>query len=103
MSDLISRQAAIDAIEFGITYAKAINKETGEIKELFKQSNDELRNAVERIVDIPTADAVEVVRCKDCRYWQDNNGGYPHEECRWGHNETPDADDYCSYGERKEQ
>lgn len=49
----------------------------------------------------PSADVVEVVRCADCVYWQDNNGGYPHEECRWGHDETPDADDYCSYGERK--
>ena len=43
----------------------------------------------------------KVVRCKDCKYWQDNNDGYPHEECRWGHGETPDADDFCSYGERK--
>ena len=49
-----------------------------------------------------TVDAVEVVRCKDCKYWQDNNDGYPHEECRWGHGETPDANDFCSYGERKE-
>lgn len=47
-------------------------------------------------------DIVGVVRCKDCRYWQDNNGGYPHEECRWGKEETPDEDDFCSYGERKE-
>ena len=43
-----------------------------------------------------------VVRCKDCKYWQDNNGGYPHEECRWGNGETPEPDDFCSYGERKE-
>ena len=50
----------------------------------------------------PTVDAVEVVRCKDCKYWQDNNDGYPHGECRWGHGETPDANDFCSYGERKE-
>ena len=50
----------------------------------------------------PTIDAVPVTRCKDCKYWQDNNDGYPHEECRWGHGETPDANDFCSYGERKE-
>ena len=43
-----------------------------------------------------------VVRCKGCRYWQDNNGGYPNEECRWRENETPDADDFCSYGKRKD-
>lgn len=42
-----------------------------------------------------------VVRCNDCKFWQDNNDGYPHEECRWGHGETPDANDFCSYGERR--
>ena len=47
-------------------------------------------------------DVVPVVRCKDCKYWQDNNDGYPHEECRWWHGETQDANDFCSYGERKE-
>ena len=51
--------------------------------------------------EAPTVDAVPVLRCKDCKYWQDNNDGYPHEECRWGHGETPDANDFCSYGERK--
>jgi hypothetical protein len=54
------------------------------------------------INNAPTIDAVPVVRCGECEYYQDNNGGYPHGECRWGHDETPDADDYCSYGERKE-
>lgn len=54
------------------------------------------------IKNAPTVDAVPVVRCKDCKHWQDNNGGYPHEECRWGHGETPDANDFCSYGEWKE-
>lgn len=44
----------------------------------------------------------DFVRCKYCEYWQDNNGGYPHEECRWGHDETPDADDFCSCGKRLE-
>lgn len=50
---------------------------------------------------LPTVDAVPVTRCKDCKYWQDNNDGYPHEECRWGHGETPDENDFCSYGERR--
>lgn len=57
---------------------------------------------IDSISNIPTADVAPVVRCKDCKYWQDNNDGYPHEECRWGHGETPDANDFCSYGERKE-
>lgn len=44
----------------------------------------------------------QVILCKDCQYWQGNNGGYPHPECRWGNDETPDADDYCSFAERME-
>lgn len=47
-------------------------------------------------------DFVLVTRCKDCKYWQDNNNGYPHPDCRWSNNETPDADDFCSYAEQKE-
>lgn len=55
------------------------------------------------------SDAVEswnhcatIIRCKYCRYYQDNNGGYPHENCKWNKDETPDPDDYCSGGERIE-
>lgn len=71
------------------------------------KANNEYRMAVvdgeflELIDEAPTEDVVEVVRCKDCKYWQDNNGGYPHEECRWGKGETPDEDDFCSFGERR--
>ena len=60
-----------------------------------------INKAVKCMEKVPTIDAVPVVRCKDCRYWQDNNGGYPHEECRWGKDETPDPDDFCSYGEKR--
>ncbi len=56
--------------------------------------------ALNAIDATPTIDAVPVVRCGDCMYYQDNNGGYPHPDCRWGHDETPDADDYCSFGEK---
>ena len=47
------------------------------------------------------APSIDLVRCAECKYWQDNNGGYPTTECRWGKDETPDADDFCSYGERR--
>lgn len=56
----------------------------------------------EDLYSLPVVDAMPVVRCKDCRYWQDNDGGYPNEECRWRGDETPDADDFCSYGKRKD-
>ena len=53
-------------------------------------------------LELLTHNAPQIVRCKDCKYWQDNNGGYPNPECRWGHEETPDAEDYCSFGEVKQ-
>ena len=54
-ADTISRKAAIDAVEFGITYAKAINKETGEVTVLFEESNAELQKAADRIKQLPPA------------------------------------------------
>ena len=51
--------------------------------------------------NVMAADVQEVIRCKDCIYWQDNNDGYPHPDCKWNTDETPDADDFCSAGERK--
>ena len=43
----------------------------------------------------PTADVVEVVRCKDCTEW-DND------ECECSHWYGFKENDFCSYGERKE-
>lgn len=49
---------------------------------------------------VQTSDAVEGVRCKDCKHW--------HEDDDIGHCDNPDGldnyarpDDFCSYGERK--
>lgn len=45
---------------------------------------------------VPTADAVPVVRCRDCKY-RDGTPGQPNILCAQMH-----EDDFCSYGERKE-
>ena len=59
-----------------------------------------VRRYAESIVDnaIPTADVVEVVRRKDCKF----NKGY--NKCLNEHSiiDIPNDDDYCSYGERKD-
>ena len=44
----------------------------------------------------------ELVRCRECIYWQDNNDGYPHKDCKWREDETPDPEDFCSAGERRD-
>jgi len=52
--DAISRQAAIEAVEFGITYATGVNMETGEVSYPFAENNKELRKAISRICDLPS-------------------------------------------------
>lgn len=53
-----------------------------------------------------TVDAVQVVRCKDCVHWDDDPDTYgaddgPKGKCMKSF-ETMCADDFCSYGERKD-
>ena len=62
---------------------------------------DDMRIAIE---DAPTVDAVEVVRCKDCKH------RYNGKDCThplllsysWGAIRNVKDDDFCSYGERKD-
>ena len=95
MSDLISRQAAIDAIEY-ITSSMSVCVNTDECHGMKRMQ----RQAVIELANLPSAQP-EIIRCKDCRYYQDNNDGYPHINCKWDANETPDADDFCSGAERR--
>ncbi len=58
--------------------------------------------------DAPTVDAVEVVRCKDCIHYVNLLGGGSDYRCSifCGCYERPyptNADDFCSYGERREE
>jgi hypothetical protein len=70
--------------------------------------------AIGLIDDAPTVEAVEVVRCKDCEHWHDETGWctkhshfigcdgmacHPSQSSEW---KMFNADDFCSYGERRE-
>ena len=52
------------------------------------------------------ADVAEVVRCKNCKWFADNNGGEWY-GCKMFHvvritpEDAPKPDDFCSYGERR--
>ena len=55
-----------------------------------------------------TVDAVEVVRCKDCGWWNENDSIFcsATKECRCGYwkglFDYCKPNDFCSYGERKD-
>lgn len=97
MSDkYILRSGAIDAIKrnAGTLY-------TREAEFLFQKVISLLKNA-------PAADVVPVVRCKNCKWFADNNGGEWY-GCKMFHvvritpEDAPKPDDFCSYGERSEE
>jgi hypothetical protein len=62
------------------------------------------------IKNAPAVDAVEVVRCKDCKWYQEGKLlapnkfcfrlKHPKEDRKIGYNYAPD--DFCSYGERRD-
>ena len=76
----------------------------------------EANTVLESIDAAPTVDAVEVLRCRDCKYWGDEDGklqrsdGVLYARCTV-HNYLidgrhtgwcPTENDFCSYGEQKE-
>lgn len=72
---------------------------------------DELYGFIERIEAQPTADVVEVVRCKDCEYCHistDPKTLISVQVCGYvGYNPVQSSqvtdNDYCSHGERREE
>ena len=60
-----------------------------------------------KISQIPAADVVEVVRCKDCKYFDQYSYLYSDEPSGFGKCEKIcmdidlTIDDFCSYGEKK--
>ena len=94
MNDLISRQAAIDALQ------KAINKGIPPFDDVMGSIRCGVRLARNIIEDLPSAQP-EIIRCKDCRYyrWEIDMCDYPYATA---HNVVHE-DDYCSRAERKEE
>ena len=55
------------------------------------------------VKNAPAADVVEVVRCKDCKFWECGRRGSHCDHITSGLFSTPnDGTGFCSYGERKE-
>ena len=93
MADLISREAALDLLQ----YYPIKNPEPTDIIPAV------LETARKFIARLPAVDAVEVVRCKDCKYMDEakvNSKGFL--ICPASGMEITDMD-FCSYGERREE
>ena len=73
------------------------------VKSWFKTAFDAC-DIEELLAEVPTVeDAVEVVRCKDCKHWGTGCAGETDriKECEYAHY-VVGANGYCVYGERRE-
>ena len=99
MNDLIYRQAAIDALGF---YKPVSDTWTDEYEiGVYKQWQKDKK----AISDLPSADAVTVVRCRDCKHYQfakERAFGIPVKRCEITEFEDVDDFDFCSRGERRD-
>lgn len=92
--DLISRSALLADIEESVVFSVKNGQPSAEIRGANK--------ITDRIKAAPAVEAVEVVRCKDCKFYQDWGDG--NITCRlwtdqWDAAIIPDA--FCSHGERR--
>lgn len=94
----------IDADKMAVEESEAYISAQCQIKdELTMSVNAVVHTKIQRLIaDTPTVDAVEVVRCKDCKHSLTNNQRYI---CckRNGFNSALnfDSDSFCSFGERR--
>lgn len=91
MDDLISRQAAIDALQH-------IDMSTLPYKNVREYEDApilEMRKLLEKLPSAQTEAQPEIIRCKDCKHWFINK-----RLCSRLHIDRG-ADDFCSFAERK--
>lgn len=95
MSDLISRQAAIDALDGEITVTGRANAEA---------VRGYANLVCDRIKRLPSAQP-EIIYCKDCKWsdWYDAADGHKYCYCMETGAAGRTADDFCSYAERLEE
>ena len=116
MNDLISRQAAIDiernaTVDTNPSHFEAHQKFTqfmddAEISSFGRwQWSNGFNTALTAVgIDLkklPSAQP-EIIRCKDCKYWQKSSINYNENVCYWG-GYVKQEDDFCSWAERKEE
>ena len=86
MNDLISRRSAIKAIE--------------DLQDCYNGFSDTYDKAciIGVLEEVPTVDAVPVIRCKDCKYYEDDIG-----DCIGFGDTYVTEEEYCSRARRKEE
>jgi len=106
MSDLISRQAAIDMCrkpcmrnaDCSDFEMEIMMLPSAQLDTYWKEQCQSYEQTINKLRESLSAQP-EIIRCKDCRYYNSEE-----KECLdlLGHGRRWEEDDFCSYGERNE-
>lgn len=98
MAEYIEREALLEDISESVVFTSRANRPSLELRGANK--------IIDRIKSAPTADVVEVVRCKDCKYTDAIISSITGDKklfCEYGDESIYVKDThFCSYGHRKE-
>lgn len=105
---LIDANELIEHMFLGTEYDSTVDDGMEKTEAMCKAFKCGWNDALASVMDYaPTVDAVEVVRCKDCRYyhvyWESNGHtekGYG--ACDWINDNSVREDHFCACGERKD-
>lgn len=93
---MATEQRLIDAYALMNQVRESKHKNPHEIPEIARNHMFEHDHFTKLICLAPTVDAVEVVRCRDCKHWDKDFGWCDKKRIHMV------SDDFCSYGERKD-
>lgn len=93
--DYIKRSDAINAYR---TSRSKDNHKTTEGSLVHIQEHNHILHIIDKL---PAADVVEVVRCKDCEYYEIGKSHTPYCNNVLNMFEEMKPDDFCSYGKRR--
>ena len=104
MDDLISRQAAIDALEkVAELYPWRVPGDRDSYSQYNEAWQDALNRADSEIEELPSAQP-EIIRCNSCKYWTQATGkmkGYGLGRCDFHDADLVTCNGFCYWAERR--
>ena len=109
MSDLINRPDAIEALLIGCEMLRRVLDDlsiVGQDREKFSWGLGLIESFIDDINELPSAEP-EIIRCKDCKYWNEGNCNCPdiRVDCPdyYVGDIVTEEDFYCGFAKRREE
>ena len=72
------------------------------MREFIISEDDEFGGWIEMEFDYIKRECQELIRCKNCKYWERSSSDITGHTCHWGYFKK-DENDFCSWAERRNE